>query len=55
MVCLKKYNLKYKEFYREKFGMKINYLRPFNISIKTSNRNLLIGEINYQIQINKAE
>ena len=41
------------EFYREKFGMKINYLRPFNISGNTSNRNLLIGEINYQIQINK--
>ena len=33
--------------------MKINYLRPFNISGNTSNRNLLIGEINYQIQINK--
>jgi len=41
------------EFYRKKYKMKINYLRPFNIAGHTLNRNLLIGEINFQLQQNK--
>jgi len=40
-------------FYRKKFNMKINYLRPFNISGYSKNRNLLIGEIYHQIEKNK--